>query len=169
MDMAYVPPAKERTDQMDKTATASSVEIVCGHCARVNRVGADRPAEAARCGACHQKLFEGQPIDANEAAFDTHVSRNGIPVLVDVWAPWCAPCRQMAPHFERAATLLEPNVRLLKINADHSPRISVQFNIRGIPALLLFRGGKLIAQNAGAMDATRIVNWTQSQLGRMPS
>jgi len=141
-----------------------SIYLVCGHCTKVNRISRDKPADAARCGACHQPLFDGQPANVDESGFDTHISRSDIPVLVDVWAPWCGPCRQMAPHFEQAARMLEPDVRFLKINADQSPRISVQYNIRGIPALLLLRGGKLIAQTAGAMDANRIVTWTRAQL-----
>lgn len=143
---------------------SDQVQVVCGHCAQVNRVSRNKPASAARCGACHEPLFDGHPANVDEAQFDKHATRSDIPVLVDVWAPWCGPCRQMAPHFERAAQMLEPDVRLVKVNADTSPRISVQYNIRGIPTLLLLRGGKVIAQTAGAMDADRIVSWTRSQL-----
>lgn len=142
--------------------TTDASQIVCGHCAKVNRIDRQKPARAARCGACHEALFDGHPVSVDEAAFEKHVERSDIAVLVDVWAPWCGPCRQMAPQFARAAQMLEPGIRLLKLNADEAPRVSARYGIRGIPALLLFKDGRLIAQTAGAMDANRIVNWTRS-------
>ncbi len=141
-------------------------QIVCGHCGRINRVPADRPAAAARCGSCHQALFEGHPIEVDEPGFARHVANSDIPLLVDVWAPWCGPCRAMAPMFERAATELEPEVRLLKLNADQAPDVSAQFRITGIPTLLLLRGGREISRQSGAMDARTIVAWTRAGLAR---
>lgn len=138
--------------------------IVCTRCGAVNRVPAARPAEAARCGKCHEALFDGHPADVDASAFTQQVGRSDIPVLVDVWAPWCGPCRMMAPAYAEASKTLEPEVRMIKLNSDTAPDIARQLNIRGVPALVLFKGGRPIAQTAGAMNATRIVDWTRAQL-----
>ncbi len=139
-------------------------QIVCGHCARINRMPAEKPAAAARCGSCHKPLFDGHPIEVDEQGFGRQVANSDIPVLVDVWAPWCGPCRAMAPMFERAARELEPNVRLLKLNADSAPEVSSRLQITGIPTLLLLRGGREISRSSGAMDAQSIVAWTKAGL-----
>jgi thioredoxin 2 len=102
----------------------------------------------------------------DEQAFDRHLAHNEIPVLVDVWAPWCGPCRSMAPMFERAAQQLEPAVRLLKLNSDKAPAVSSRLGISGIPTLLLMRGGREIARTSGAMDTRNIVAWTTAGLAR---
>jgi thioredoxin 2 len=143
---------------------SATKNIVCPHCAATNRVPSDKPAQAARCGGCHRALFDGRPAAVDGARFARHRAANDIAVLVDVWAPWCGPCRMMAPMFERAAADLEPEVRLLKLNADEEQHVSAELGVSGIPALLLFRGGRLIARTAGAMDANRIVAWTRQQL-----
>lgn len=143
---------------------SSTRNIVCPHCRAVNRVPADKPATEARCGACHRQLFDGHPVAVDGMGFDKHRRANDIAVLVDVWAEWCGPCRAMAPMFEKAASELEPEVRLLKLNADEEQRTSAEFGVSGIPALLLFRGGRLVAKTAGAMNTGNIVTWTRNQL-----
>jgi thioredoxin 2 len=145
---------------------SASHQIVCGHCGKINRLPAERPVGAARCGSCHQPIFSGHPIEVDEADFDRHVAHSDIHVLVDVWAPWCGPCRAMAPMFERAAGELEPDVRLLKLNSDNAPIVSSRLGINGIPTLLLMRDGREIARTSGAMDAQRIVAWTKAGLAR---
>lgn len=139
--------------------------VVCPYCGVLNRVAPDRPASAARCGGCKQALFTGHPTEVDEAAFDRHVRSNSLPVLVDIWAPWCGPCRSMAPQYERAAATLEPGVRLLKLNADSAPSVSAGLGVRGIPALFLFRDGRVLAQTSGAMAEDAIVRWTRDHIG----
>src|SRR5690348_11871682 len=137
--------------------------IGCPHCAATNRVPIDKPAREARCGGCHRPVFDGHPAAVDGARFAKHRASNDIAVLVDVWAPWCGPCRAMAPMFERAAKELEPNVRLLKLNSDAAPTTSSRLGITGIPTLLLMRGGREIARRSGAMDARNIVAWARAE------
>ena len=141
-------------------------QIVCGHCGKINRLPAERAPGAARCGSCHQSIFGGHPIEVDEEGFGRHVAQNDIPVLIDVWAPWCGPCRSMAPMFERAAKELEPKVRLLKLNADTATSVSSRLRISGIPTLLLMQGGREISRISGAMDTPKIVAWTMAGLAR---
>ena len=126
-----------------------SRHIVCPSCGAINRVPGDRSAQTAHCGSCKADLFAGKPVAVDGAGFERHTGKNDVAVLVDIWAPWCGPCRSMAPQFERAAQVLEPDVRLLKLNADENPEISARYGIRGIPALLLFKGGKVAEQIVG--------------------
>lgn len=144
--------------------TASKLHVVCPSCATVNAVAAERDPISAKCGTCAAALFQGKPAEVDAARFERQTRRSDVPVLVDVWAPWCGPCRTMAPMFEAAARQLEPQVRLVKLNADEAPEISQRFAIRGIPALLLLHRGRLIAQAPGAMDTQRIVAWTRAAL-----
>jgi thioredoxin 2 len=144
----------------------SFMHIVCPHCAATNRIPAGKPLGTAHCGACHRALFDGRPAAVDAAGFAKHVKANDIAVLVDVWAPWCGPCRVMAPMFEAAAVELEPQVRLLKVNADQAPQVAAHYDVASIPALLLLRGGRVVARNAGVMDARRIVTWTRGHLAQ---
>jgi thioredoxin 2 len=145
---------------------STSRQIVCGNCGRINRLAAERAPMAARCGSCHQPIFSGHPIEVDEQGFNRHVAHDDIPLLVDVWAPWCGPCRAMAPMFERAAKVLEPGVRLLKLNTDSAPEVSSRLGITGIPTLLLMQGGREISRISGGLDSQRIVDWTKAELAR---
>ena len=148
------------------TTPADSLHVVCPHCQTTNRVRTAQLGSAPHCGQCHQPLFTGHPVALDAAAFERHVGRGQLPVLVDFWAPWCGPCRQMAPAFEQAARTLEPQVRLAKVDTEAQPGLGARFNIRSIPTLALFVGGREIARQPGAMGAADIVRWTQQALAR---
>lgn len=139
-------------------------QIVCGHCGQVNRVAVNRPAKLAQCGKCHHALFAGIPFEVDAATFERHAARSDIPLLVDVWAPWCGPCRAMAPMFAEAARLLEPELRLLKVNSDEDQSLSAKLEIRSIPTLLLIWKGEVLARHTGMVDTRRIVDWAREHL-----
>lgn len=143
---------------------SDSRHIVCPHCGAVNRIPESRLDDGPKCGKCREILFVGHPLTLDGNSFQKHVSRNDIPLLVDFWAPWCGPCKMMAPAFEQAAKELEPRMRVAKLNTEDAPAIASQFRIQSIPTLALFRGGKEIARQPGAMGAADIVRWATSHI-----
>ncbi len=143
---------------------SESLHLVCPHCQAVNRLPAARLSKTPNCGQCHHALFNGHPLILNSASFDKHLLRNDIPLLVDFWADWCGPCKMMAPAFAQAAQLLEPRVRLGKVDTEAEQQLSARYNIRSIPSLILFKGGRELARQAGAMGAQDILRWVGSQL-----
>ena len=139
-----------------------SINIVCPHCGTVNRIPESRLNDGPKCGKCHQALFVARPLELRSDTFQQHIARNDIPVVVDFWAPWCGPCKMMAPAFEQAAGQLEPRVRLAKLNTETEQAVGAQLNIRSIPTLIIFKNGQESARLPGAMGATDIVRWVQA-------
>ena len=142
-----------------------SIHVVCPVCDQVNRFAADRPAAQAVCGRCSSPLFLGKPVDLDDARFDNHVTRSDLPVIVDFWAPWCGPCRAMAPVFEQAARALEPRARFVKVNVDENPAAAARFGVRGIPALFAIKGGSVQEQHAGVADGKLLASWVERLSG----
>jgi thioredoxin 2 len=142
---------------------SDSLHLVCPHCHAVNRVPAARLGQKPNCGQCHQPLFTSQPVELTAVTLVKHLERSDIPILIDFWAPWCGPCKIMGPAFAQAAGMLEPQVRLAKVNTEAEPALGAQYNIRSIPTLALFRNGREVARQAGVMTAQDIVRWVQSR------
>lgn len=142
--------------------------IACPKCSTLNRFPRAKldGGSAGKCGQCRAPLFDGHPIALASGNFETHAGKADLPLLVDFWAPWCGPCKSMAPQFERAAARLEPAVRLAKVNTDDEQELAHRFRIQGIPTMILFRHGKEIARQSGAMDAGTIERWTRDALAR---
>ncbi|HKQ22999.1 MAG TPA: thioredoxin TrxC [Burkholderiales bacterium] len=138
------------------------IHIVCPHCTATNRVTPERVGDKPKCGKCHKPLFDGHPIELDEAGFERHISSNDVPVVVDFWAPWCGPCLVMAPEYEKAAAMLEPNARFAKVNTEEAQGLAQRFSIRSIPTMALFRGGREIARQSGAMGAAAIADWVRA-------
>ena len=141
-----------------------AVHVVCPHCDAVNRVPAERLGEEAKCGKCREPLFAGAPLALDEGRFAKHLGRGDLPLVVDFWAPWCAPCRAMAPAFEAVARRIEPRARLIKVNMEEAQALAGRYGIRSIPTLVVFRGGREVARTSGAMDASALENWIRRSL-----
>ena len=138
--------------------------ITCPNCDGIVGVPAGRLTDAPKCPRCHTALFAGHPVELTSASFDQHVAKSDLPVVVDFWAPWCGPCRMMAPAFEEAAQRMEPGARFAKLNTDEAQDIAGRYGIRSIPTLIVFKGGREVARQPGAMGAEALVRWLSGAL-----
>ena len=143
--------------------TDAFVHVACPACLKANRVPADRVGDGPKCGGCGTPLLDGKPVALDEASFDAFVGRTDLPVVVDFWAPWCAPCRVMAPAFEAASADLATRARFAKLNTEDAPGLAARFGIRSIPTLALFREGREVDRISGAMDARSLARWVSER------
>jgi thioredoxin 2 len=144
---------------------SAKLHIVCPHCDAINRLPRERLGQGGKCGSCHLPLFERQPVALDSAArFDWHAKHSDIPLLVDFWAAWCGPCRTMTPIFEQAAAELEPEVRLVRVDADAAPELLQRFSIQSIPTLMLVRHDRELARRAGVMPLPQLLAWTRQYM-----
>lgn len=139
----------------------NSTHVACPHCAATNRIPTDRLGDDPVCGRCGAALLDGHPVELNDANFDKVVAASDLPVVVDFWAPWCGPCRQMAPQFEQAAGTLKGKALFVKLNSDDNPKTSARFGVRSIPTLVKLQRGQEVARVAGARPAGQIVQFAQ--------
>lgn len=149
---------------MRDTAMNNSIHIVCPYCRTTNRLLSKRLNEQPKCGKCQKSLFNGVPLVLDQECFERHLKNDNIPLLVDFWAEWCGPCKVMAPYFESATKILEPQVRLIKINTELSQELSSRYIIQSIPTLMIFKNGKEVARNLGVMGTQDIVRWVKQYL-----
>ena len=137
-------------------------QIVCPHCNAVNRIPKSRLEDGPACGKCRKAIFNTKLLVLDQDNFNKHITKNDIPTVVDFWAPWCGPCKMMAPAFEQASKKLEPYYRLAKLNTEDEQAIASRFHIQSIPTIAIFKNGKEIARQAGAMNTSDIINWVKA-------
>lgn len=135
------------------------MNIVCPDCQSINRVPDERLGQNPKCGKCGVPLLDGRPLDLGAANFSRFIAKTGMPVLVDFWAPWCGPCKMMAPVFSLMAAEFSTRFRFVKVNTEVEQGLAQQFAVRSIPTLALFRNGVEEDRVAGAMDAANLRNW----------
>ena len=138
---------------------SSPIHVACAHCGAKNRIAGDRLVDNPLCGRCGRGLLEGQPVELTDDNFEAVTAATELPVVVDFWAPWCGPCRAMAPQFENAASSLRGRALLVKVNSDDNPKAAARFGIRSIPTLVRLERGRELARQSGTLPAAQIVRF----------
>ena len=139
---------------------------VCASCNAVNRVPTKRSGKEINCGSCHLPLFGSAPLSVNQASFSVQIAKSDVPVVVDFWAPWCGPCKAMAPAFAQVSERMYSRARFIKVNTEEEPSLGAQFGIRSIPTLAIFQSGKEVARISGALPASSLEQWVDSHIAR---
>ncbi|MFT4583326.1 MAG: thioredoxin 2 [Gammaproteobacteria bacterium] len=140
------------------------IQLACHHCNASNRLPSERLQDKPKCGKCGTNLLPGTPVELNANNFATVTSKSGLPVIVDFWAPWCGPCKMMAPAFEQAAAEFATRAVLAKLNTEDEPAIGARFNVRSIPTLIVYKGGHEVTRQAGALDVGSLTRFIQRQI-----
>lgn len=143
---------------------AESIHITCPHCEAINRLPHNKLTQHPNCGKCHQQLFVGKPLELTNVSFSTVIKNTDVPVVIDFWAPWCGPCKMMAPIFEQVAKIIEPQARLAKLNTETAQSIAANYGIRSIPTLIVFKKEKEVARQAGALDQNALTQFIQANI-----
>lgn len=142
----------------------NSVHLVCPHCNVTNRVPSDKLQAELNCGKCQEHLLTAHPDNLGEAAFNAQLAKSDLPMVVDFWAPWCGPCRMMAPAYEKVSQDMQGKARFVKVNTEDEQGLAAKYNIRSIPTLAVFAGGREITRQPGAMSAPDLARWVSAAL-----
>ena len=153
-------------DDRPRAEADETLVVACPTDAALNRVPRDKLDQNPKCGRCHNPLFQGKAVELHAGNFDSHALKSGLPLVIDFWAEWCGPCRMMTPNFEKAASLLEPRVRLGKLDTEAEAAIAQRYAIRGIPSMVMISKGREVARTSGAMPTAAIVDWVKQALQR---
>lgn len=141
-----------------------NVNVVCPHCLKVNRIPKKESYAKANCGECKESLLDAKPVKGNALVLATYIANSDLPVVVDFWAPWCGPCIQMGPHFDKAASSFPLKAQFMKINNDDEQTLGSQYRIASIPTVIIFKDGKEVDRFSGGRDSAQIENWVKQYL-----